>query len=118
MAECEKDLFVRGYHAYHGIWKAVVGETLVCMREPQNVHDRYAIAVKKDGTVIGHLQEVFHVGSLLLKRGGSIHCTVTGKRRRSADLPQGGLEIPCFVVFKADPQEIQKLKRVLKHIDL
>ena len=55
MAKGGKDLCILGYHAYHGIWKAVVGETLVCMREPQNVHDKYAIAVKKDGTVIGHL---------------------------------------------------------------
>ena len=44
------------------------------MREPQNVHDRYEIAVKKYGTVIGHLpRKVSRVGLLLLKRGGSIH---------------------------------------------
>ena len=37
------------------------------------------LLLKKDGTVIGHLpRKVSRVGSLLLKRGGSIHCTVRG----------------------------------------
>ena len=27
----------------------------LCVREPRNAHDRYAVAVEKDGTVIGHL---------------------------------------------------------------
>ena len=54
--------------------------------------------------------------SLFLRRGGTIGCTVTGQRKYSADLPQGGLEIPWFLVFKATPKEIQKLK-MWKHMD-
>ena len=45
--EYGRDLCVRGYHVYEAIWRAVVGETLACEREPRNVHDRYAVAVKK-----------------------------------------------------------------------
>ena len=40
---------MRGYHVYNDIWEAAVGETLVCVREPRNAHDRYAVAVEKDG---------------------------------------------------------------------
>ena len=46
---------VRGYHVYYCIWEAAVGDQLNCERELDNVKDRYAVAVKKDGTVIGHL---------------------------------------------------------------
>ena len=86
---------MRGYYVYNDIWEAVVGETLLCVREPRNAHDRYAVVVEKDSTVIGHLpKKASRVCALLLKQGGSIHCTVTGKRRYSADLPQ------LFVVAK------------------
>ena len=57
--------------------------------------------------------ENVEVCSLFLRRGGSIHCKVTGSRRYSSDLPQGGLEIPCSLVFKANVKEITKLRKVL-----
>ena len=84
---------VRGYQVYHGIWEAAVGEVLSCEQEPRNRVDRYAVVVKKNGTVIGHIRRRMRcVCSLFLRRGGDIHCTVTGRRRYSSDLPQGGLE--------------------------
>ena len=43
---------VRGYHVYKEIWTAVIGETLLCTREPDNANDRYAVAVLKDGMII------------------------------------------------------------------
>ena len=46
---------VHGYHVYCEIWEAAVGEVLVCEREPRNTVDRYAVAVKRSGMVIGHL---------------------------------------------------------------
>ena len=30
---------------------------------------------------------------------GSITCQITGNRRHSVDLPQGGLEVPCNLTF-------------------
>ena len=113
--EYERDLCVRGYHVYEAVWRAVVGETLACERGPRNEHDRYAVAVKKDGQIIGHLPRIVsRVCSLFMRRGGSIHCTVSGTRRFSTDLPQGGMEIPCFLVFKASPAELKKLKKAIK----
>ena len=90
-AEYETENCVRGYHEYQAIGTSA-GETLLIAREPTNVNDRYAVAVLKSGTIIGHLPKEF---SLFLWRGGIISCVVTGKRRFSADLPQEGLEIPC-----------------------
>ena len=35
--------------------EAAVREALVCEREPENTFDLYAVAVKKEGTIIGDL---------------------------------------------------------------
>ena len=46
---------VRGYHEYRGVWAASIGEELPCRRERGNAHDSFAVAVKKDGRVVGHI---------------------------------------------------------------
>ena len=46
---------VCSYHVYEETGKVAVGEILACKREPQKAADRYAVAVKKDRTIIGHL---------------------------------------------------------------
>ena len=93
-AEYSMNLCVREYHVYQKVWEAVLGETLNCVRESRNSHDWYAVAVKKNKVIIVHLpRKVSRVCSLFLKRGGVIKCTVSGRCRYSADLPQ---EIPCL----------------------
>jgi hypothetical protein len=57
--------------------------------------DKYTVSVTKSGVVIGHLpRKVSILCSSNIRRVGSMLCEVTGKRRRSIDLTQGGLEIP------------------------
>ena len=46
---------IRGYHIYKDVREAVVGEVLVCERQPENASDPYAVDVKREETVIGHL---------------------------------------------------------------
>ena len=47
---------VRGHHAYFVDTSVVIGEVLTCERDHDNVHDRYAIAVKnEDQTLVGHV---------------------------------------------------------------
>ena len=36
------------------IWAAIIGD-LLCEREPFNVVDKYAVAVLKDDTIVGHI---------------------------------------------------------------
>ena len=43
-AEFRKKLCVHGYHVYSDIWEAAVGETVGCIIELGNTHDRYAAA--------------------------------------------------------------------------
>lgn len=105
---------IRGYHVYQQIWTSTIGEILSCEREPTNGVDRYAVAVKKETLIVGHLpRKLSRICSLFLKRGGLISCQVNGRRRYSRDLPQGGLEIPCDLLFTAKSEEIKKLKRLL-----
>ncbi len=66
-----------------------------------NTQDIYAVAVLKSGVVVGHLpRKISSICSLFLRCGGRIHCTVTAARRYSADLEQGGLEVPCILKFE------------------
>ena len=46
--------------------------------------------------IVGHVPRALSaVCCLFLGKGGTIFCEVTGRRRFSAGLPQGGLEVPC-----------------------
>ena len=71
---------------------------LKCVRESHNRSDRFAVAVQKEETVIGHVPRDYScICSLFLGQGGSIASTVTGPRRYSRDLGKGGLEIPLYL---------------------
>ena len=54
----EEDGCIRGYHLYQAIWIAVVGECLVCQREPLNSsHYMYNLQ--------GILWKIFVMGSFI-----------------------------------------------------
>ena len=66
MAVKYEKLCVRGYqftrtYVGHIYKETAVGEMLVCSKEPRNSHDKYAVAVEENGTVIGHLPKKCHV---------------------------------------------------------
>ena len=57
----------------------------------------------KDTRVVGHVaRKISTVAYLFLQKGGAISCVVTGTRRYSYDLPQGGMEIACLLKFRDD----------------
>lgn len=113
MEEFQRESF-RGYHVYKDTWDAALGEELQCQRETGNASDFYAVAVQKDGNIVGHLpRKISRVCTLFMRRGGDITCQVTGGRKYSSDLPQGGMEIPCILNFKGEPKEVKKLIKLL-----
>ena len=100
MATFEITSCIHGYHHYQSIWIPELGDSLLCEREPTNFNDRYAVSVVKDDIIIGYLPKAIPwICSIFLLRNGTIDCTVVGTRRYLADLPQGGLEIPCKLIF-------------------
>ena len=115
----EYDSVIRGYHIYKEIWEASHGETFDCVRETGNRFDPFAVAVIRDGEIIGHVPKLISAAaSLFLRHSGSIKCKVTGSRQYSRDLPQGGLEIPCQLTFEGSEKYIGKVKKLLKLSDL
>jgi hypothetical protein len=105
---------VRGYHVYRDIWAASIGEELPCECQEGNRQDAYAVAVKKNGNIVGHVPwKISTTSFMFLRRGGSILCQVTESQRYSADLPQGGLEIPCILVFTGSAKEVSKVAKLV-----
>ena len=107
---------VCGYHYYKDIWEAAIdGEVLSCEREVGNVHDAFAVAVKKDDIIVGHCpQKIFLICSIFIRCGGSVTCQVNGNRCYSHDLPQGGLEVPCILTFHISEKTLSdKTKRLI-----
>ena len=53
----EMEAFVMGHHVYKGTWTPFVGEKSDITMQPNNVKDKYAVAIFQDGKkkVIGHL---------------------------------------------------------------
>ena len=72
---------IRGYHVYQRIWTPVIGEILETVRERDNKHDKYAVAVLEEQTkcIVGHIpQEISSLSSFFIRRGGTIIVQVTG----------------------------------------
>ena len=51
----EIDTYVKRYHVYKNMWKPTVNEDLETEMEPTNVMDKYAVCVKKNTSIVGHL---------------------------------------------------------------
>ena len=68
------------YTRTFGKWQLVKphGETVECVLEPGNFHDRNAVAVSAAERWLP--RKVSRVRALLLKTGGIVRCTVTGRR--------------------------------------
>ena len=95
---------VRRYHVYQDKWLPVRDETLACQREGGNVYNPFAAKVVKSGAIVGHVpRRISSTCLLFLRHGGAITCKITDpKKRYSRDLEQGGLEIPCVLLFQAE----------------
>ena len=110
---------IRGFHVYCTIRTPVLGESLSCERQNDNLCDRYAVSTILQGTIVGHVpKNISCLCSLFLGQGGKITATVTGNRQRSYDLPQGGLEIPCLLTFRGLQQQIEKVKHLIEELKL
>ena len=79
------EAMVHGYHENKDIWDAPVREILPYQRDIGNNFDTFAVAVVKEGTIVGYCPRKFSVPCFIfIRRGGSITCQVTGGRRYSS----------------------------------
>ena len=49
--------FIKGHHIYKNIWTPQLGELLEVSTEPDNPVDKFAVAVKKNQNIVGHLKK-------------------------------------------------------------
>ena len=107
------DSEVMGYHVYQDIWEATNGEILECCKEMENAFDPFVVCVKKDAVIVGHVpRKISPICSLFL---GNSHCEITEGRRCSRGIPQGGLEIPCRLIFEGSKKYVDmSLKKLEK----
>ena len=88
---------IRGHHVYKSIWTPVMGEVLTVSLEEGNAHVRFAVRVKKERQIVGHVprefsREIWH----FFRHGCWSTCVITGTRLRG-----NGLEVPCVYRFVA-----------------
>ena len=97
------DSYVRGFHVYSDRWTPALGEIPVCEIEDGNASNSYTVAIKKGSEIIGHVpRKISAACHVFLEFDGSLSCIITEAHcRYSSDLPQGGLEIPCKLVFES-----------------
>ena len=63
-------------------------------------------------------RKISAICSLFLRRYGIISCQVTGARKYSEDLPQGGLEVPCRLTFEGSDGDISKVRSLVTNVDV
>lgn len=59
------------------------------------------------------LLEIFQLFATCKMKWTHLICQITGRRRRSANLLQGGLEVPCSLTFIGTDKEVSKAKPIL-----
>jgi len=96
---------VRGHHIYKDIWTPEIGEELTCRREVGNIYDLHAVAVIRGNAIVGHVPHTISMPcNVFIRRGGVIHCIITGHRQYSLDLERGGLDVSCKLQFEGSHQ--------------
>jgi len=64
------------------------------------------VANIENDTIVGHVPQMISVPcDLFLKKGGTILCVFTGRCKYSTDLEQGGLDVPCKLIFSGPVKE-------------
>ena len=109
---------IKGYHEYQKTWIPFLQEELCGETEPANPVDKYAVAVKKNNIVVGHLplgcSGKFAKTILYFLRADEwTECKVivTGKPVNRGD--GDGMQVPCLLKFHGQKSLIGILKQQL-----
>ena len=111
------DAFVMGHHVYKETWNPSVGEELDTAIQPNNVKDKYAVAVHQKGkkVVIGHLP-LGHSGKfaktifIFLKASKENRCKIVVTAKVVNKNDGLGMKVPCRLMFTAEEKYISILK--------
>ena len=65
----------------------------------------------KNNPVVGHVPPY---PCYFFLNNGAIECEITGEKRFSRDLQQGGIELPSKLQFTGSPKYLTKIAKLLK----
>ena len=100
--------FITGYYHYRHRWTPQIDEELTCAHEANNIYDEYAIAVMKDGVIVGHVPRTISKQFYnLLKGGGFVKTKVIGNPANTKKL---GIHVPCLYIVSGQKSYIQDIK--------
>ena len=110
---------IAGYHVYKEVWIPVIGEELVSEMEPLNPEDAYAVCVKKNGSIVGHLEKGIsgrfsQIIFFFLRAGASCRVTVMGHPVNLGD--EKGQKVPCRLVFEGRSRLVSILREQLNFL--
>ena len=110
--------YIKGCHEYQKTWTPFLQEELCEEMEPVNPVDKYAVAVKKNNVVVGHLplgcsgkfaKTIFYF--LRADEWSECKVIVTGKPVNRGD--GDGMQVPCLLKFHGQKSLIGILKQQL-----
>jgi hypothetical protein len=107
--------YIRGYHAYMGIWNPVQGQTLLVKREPTNAKDKNAVGVFLD-VVVGHAPHnlALRLSQFLQRDVNKAFVEVTGKKiNRGAGY---GLEMPCVYRLYGPKVYVERMNELVNSL--
>ncbi len=100
--------WITGYYNYRHRWTPYIDEVLNCEHEEDNNYDEYAIAVMKDGMIVGHVPKTISKQFYnLLKSGGFVKTKVIGNPANTKKLR---IRIPCMYIVSGQESYIQDIK--------
>ena len=87
-------------------------QVLSCKGEDGNIMDSYVVAIMKGSEIIGHIPRKMSAACyVFIRKGGILTCIITDSNHQySSDLLQGGLQIPCKLVFESHNVELIRQK--------
>ena len=112
------ETFIKGHHVYKDIWTPKQGEQLDVLMEPDNRMDKFAVCVKINEKIVGHLKKgtsgrfaktIFYF--LRSDAYSSAWAKVTGKRRNLGD--GEGMQVPCKLSPSGQPKFVSLLRKEL-----
>ena len=100
----EIDSFIMGYHVYKADWTPFVGEKLTGVMESTNLMDKYAVAVKSDESIVGHLplgkSGKFAKTKFYILKANEKHSRVINVLGKAINAGDGlGMKVPCRLFF-------------------
>ena len=108
--------YIRGYHAYMDVWEPEQGECLLLRRESENPIDHHAVAVCKEGMVVGHVPyNLAPIMSQFLRR--EINKGFTEVSGSKVNRGGGyGLEVPCIYRLYGPKPYTDRMKDLIEDL--